>query len=105
MAFVADQRQSLRRHERLPATTDVLESAFGKHKSLARSPTKTGFNSLLLGLGAAVGTTTAQVVHPALETCGIKQVRSWFTKHLGTTRQSKRQLAYAPDKKPDEPTN
>ena len=39
-----------------------------------------------------------------LETCGIKQVKSWCAKHLGTTLQSKRQLAYATDKKPDEPT-
>ena len=104
VAFVADQCQSLRTNERLPGTTEVLESAFGKQKSLERSPTKTGFTSLLLGLGAAVGTTTAQIVHQALETCGIKQVKSWCAKHLGTTLQSKRQLAYATDKKSDEPT-
>ena len=85
VAFVADQCQSLRPHERLPGTTEVLESAFGKQKSLERSPTKTGFTSLLLGLGAAVGTTTAQVVHQALETCGIKQVQSRCAKRHSTT--------------------
>lgn len=54
--FVANQCHSLRSNERLPETNQVLESAFGKQKSLARSPTKTGFTILLLGLG----TTTAQ---------------------------------------------
>jgi len=55
-------------------------------------------------LEALVGTTAAELVHQALETCGIKQVQSWCAQHLGVTLQSKRQLAYAPDKKPDEPT-
>lgn len=101
-AFVAEQCQSLSGAARLPGTTEVLESAFGKLKSLERSPTKTGFTSLLLGLGAAVGKTTADVVHQALETCGIKHVQSWCRQHLGTTLTSKRKLAYSADKNPDE---
>ncbi len=104
VAFVSEQCQPIRQGERLVGTTEPLECAFGKQKSLERSPTKTGFTSLLLGLGAVVGKTTAEVVHCALESCGTKHVRNWCRDHLGITLQSKRRIAYAKDKNPDEKT-
>ncbi len=102
IAFVSEQCQAIRNGERLVGTTEPLESAFGKQKSLERSPTKTGFTSLLLGLGAVVGKTTAEMVHSALESCSTKNVHNWCRAHLGITLQSKRRLAYAKDKNPDE---
>lgn len=102
LAFVAEQCESLRAGERFPGTTEALECAFGKQKSLERSPSKTGFTSLLLGLGAVVGRTTADVVHQAMETCGVKHIRSWTEEHLGITLHSQRRIAYAKDKKSDE---
>lgn len=102
IAFVAEQCRQLRDAERLPGTTEPLECAFGKLKSLERMSSKTGFTSLLLSLGAVVGKTTAEFVHQALEACGTKHVWNWCQQHLGPTQQSKRRLAYAPDKKSDE---
>jgi hypothetical protein len=102
IAFLSEQCQQLRDGERLLGTTEPLECAFGKQKSLERSATKTGFTSLLLSLGAVVGQTTAELVHQALATCRTKHVLQWCRAHLGTTLQSKRSLAYAKDKKPDE---
>ena len=103
IAFVSEQCQAVRDGERLIGTTETLESTFGKQKSLERSPTKTGFTSLLLGLGAVVGKTTAEMVHCALESCSTKNVHNWCREHLGITLQSKRRLAYAKDKTRDEP--
>jgi hypothetical protein len=100
--FVAEQCTPLGDGERLPGTTEPLESAFGKQKSIEGTATKTGFTSLLVGLGAIVGRTTAEVVHQAMETCGIKHVRAWRQQHLGTTLRAKRRIAYAEDKKSDE---
>ena len=102
IAFVNDQCQPLREDELLPGTTEPLECAFGKQKSIERSPTKTGFTSLLLTLGAVVGQTTATVVDRAMQACGIKHVKAWCNEHLGTTLQSKRQIAYTRDKMSDE---
>ncbi len=79
-----------------------LESTFGKPKSLERSATKSGFTSLLLGLGAVVGKTTAEMVHSALESCSTKNVHTWCREHLDTTLQSKRRRASAQDKNQDE---
>ncbi len=102
VAFVAEQCEPLPEGERWIGTTEPLESAFGKQKSLERSATKTGFTSLILGLGAVVGKTTGDLVHRALDACGTKHVAAWCQKNLGTTLQSKRRTAYAQDKKPDE---
>jgi len=102
IAFVAEQCRQVRDEERLVGTTEPLECAFGKLKSLERTSSKTGFTSLLLSLGAAVGKTTAEFVHQALEACRTKHVWNWCQKHLGPTLQSQRRLAYAPDKKSDE---
>ena len=102
IAFVAEQCQALRPGERLVGTTETLESAFGKQKTLERSPTKTGFTSLLLGIAALVSETTPEVVREALESCRTKQVTQWCRQHLGPTLASKRRLAYAADKNPDE---
>ena len=102
MAFVAEQCSVLRGEERLLGTTEPLECAFGKLKSLERTQSKMGFTSLLLSLGAVVGNTTAQLVHRALEACRTKHVRSWCHQHLGATLQSQRRIAYAQDKKSDE---
>jgi hypothetical protein len=102
IVFVAEQCNEVRGSERLVGTTEPLECAFGKLKSLERTQSKTGFTSLLLGLGAAVGKTTAEFVHRALETCPTKWVQNWCQKHLGQTLASQRRIAYAKDKKSDE---
>ena len=102
VAFVAEQCGEVRGGERLVGTTEPLECAFGKLKSLERGQSKTGFTSLLLSLGAVVGETTGQIVHRGLEACRTKHVRNWCREHLGPTFASQRRLAYAADKKPDE---
>ncbi|OQY12540.1 MAG: hypothetical protein B6I33_06360, partial [Propionibacterium sp. 4572_24] len=82
IAFVAEQCRQVRNEERLVGTTEPLECAFGKLKSLERTSSKTGFTSLLLSLGAVVGKTTAEFVHQALEACRTKHVWNWCQKHL-----------------------
>lgn len=102
LAFVAEQCRVVRGDERLVGTTEPLECAFGKLKSLGRTQAKAGFTSLLLSFGAVVGQTTGELVHRALEACRTKHVWSWCQQHLGPTLRSQRQLAYAEDKKSDE---
>ena len=101
LSFVAEQCQEVRDEERLVGTTEPLECAFGKLKSLQRTGSKMGFTSLLLSLGAVVGETTGELVHRALSACRTKHVWSWCREHLGPTLRSQRQQACA-DKKSDE---
>ncbi len=93
--FVAEQSSVASLNERLPASTEVLESCFGKLKYLEHEQSKSGFTGLVLTVGAMVGQLTAETVANALERCRVKDVLYWCHKMLGPTIQSQRKLAYA----------
>lgn len=97
---VSKQTAQIRPGERLPGSTEALESCFGKLKQLEKEQNRSGFTGLLLGLGAVVSRTTAQVVRAALESCPLKKVWGWCKRTLGTTVQSQRRLAYAGLRRP-----
>lgn len=94
LAFVTAESSKARNGERLPGTTEVLESCIGKLKSLERDQHKSGLTGLLLGLGAVVSKTTADVVQRALESSSTKSVWQWCRNNLGETVQTKRKYAY-----------
>jgi len=74
IAFVTEQESQVHQGERLPGSSEVIESVFGKMKRLEQDQSKNGFTSLLLGLSALVSTTTNTVIQKALETVPTKQV-------------------------------
>ena len=100
-----NRRAPLRRGERLPGSSEVLESCFGKFKTLEREQSKGGFTSLLLALAACVSERTQEVVHKALETSKTADLIGWIKTKLGQTLGSKRRLAYRTPKPTTTTTN
>lgn len=79
---------------RMPGSTEILESSFGKLKSLEGTQSKSGFTSLILVWAALFGTTTMDTIKAAMLTTATKHVHRWVRENLGATVQSKRtQLA------------
>ncbi len=66
MEFVRGEGLKARPGERLPGTTEVVESCFGKLKALEDGQSKGGFTGLVLSLGAMVSDWTAERVSEAL---------------------------------------
>jgi len=95
-AFVRDQASQAAPGERLPGSTEVLESCFGKFKALEQHHSRGGFTSLILSLGALVSHTTTEVVSIALRTVLTKDVWNWCRTALGQSVQSLRQQIYNP---------
>lgn len=95
VGFVAEQARSTRSGERLPGSTEVLESCFGRFKQLEKQPARGGFTSLLLGFGALMAETTAEAMKQALAHSGTSKIIAWCKEHLGTTLFGQRKLAYA----------
>jgi len=95
VAFVAEQEARLRRGERFPASTEVLESCFGRFKQLEKQQARGGFTSLVLGFGALLAETTTQAVKQAMEHSGTNKIVAWCKEHLGTTLFAQRRLAFA----------
>ena len=94
MKFVVQQTRRTRVGERLPGSTEVLESCFGCFKQLEKQQARGGFTSLILGFGALLAGTATNVVKQAMEHSGTKAIFEWCKKTLGTTLFSKRKLAF-----------
>ena len=96
--FVHDAEQQLRAGERLPMSTEILESVFGLYKQLERQHSKSGFTSLLACLPALLKPTTPAGVSDAFERVSAGDVKAWVKKHFGSTVTSRRNAAYAEHK-------
>jgi hypothetical protein len=94
VAFVAEQSKGLRPGERVPGSTQVLESCFGTLKALEKEHSRSGFTALVLALGALVGKFTKEVVGQALASTPIKAVRRWCAENFAESLQSKRGRVY-----------
>jgi len=96
--FVREAEQQLRQGERLPMSTEILESAFGLYKQLERQHSKSGFTSLIACLPALLKPTTPEGVREAFDRVSAKDVKAWVKKHFGSTVTSRRNAAYTEHK-------
>ena len=96
--FVTVESSKARIGERLPGTTEVLESCFGKLKALEDGQSKSGFTGLVLSLGAIVSKRTIETIGEALERCRVRDVWDWCREKLGVSVQSLRKQAYTKTK-------
>ncbi len=95
LGFVAEQASKAKPQERLLASSEALESAFGKLKYLEQDQAKSGFTGLLLGIAAVVSKTTQEIIQKALETISTQCVLDWQRKMLGESVQATRRKAFA----------
>lgn len=75
---------------RIPGSTEILESSFGKLKEIEGDQSRSGFTSLILVWAALFGVTTATIIRDALTAVPVKLVNDWIQKNLGQTIQAKR---------------
>jgi hypothetical protein len=92
--FVTASECLLQAGERLPMSTEILESTFALYKQLERQHSKGGFTSLLAGFGALLKTATDESIRRAFSTVSIKDVQAWTRRNLGTTLTAKRLATY-----------
>jgi hypothetical protein len=95
LEHVAEQTEGIRAGERLPGSTEALESCFGRLKHLEKEQSRSGFTALVLAVGALVGRTSVAEIAAALDKCPLKRIQQWYKTKLGPSVQSQRQTAYA----------
>jgi hypothetical protein len=94
LAFVRQSEAKLTKVQRLPQSTEILESSFGLFKQLERQHSKGGFTSLLATFGALLKPATPESIRRDFTHVSVQQMRTWVTHNLKTTLASKRQTAY-----------
>ena len=92
--FVAQKASYAKANERLPGSSEILESCFGKQKQIENRQAKKGFTSLILTLPALVSETSSDIILKALECVPTKQVIKWYREHFGESVQAKRKKAF-----------
>jgi hypothetical protein len=92
--LVRGSEVQLKEGERLPMSTEILESTFALYKQLERQHSKGGFTSLLAAFGALLKTATDETIRRAFSTVSTKDVHNWVRKNLGDTLTSKRLATY-----------
>jgi len=96
--FARSQSEGTYSHEHLVGSTEIVESLFGKWKTLERQESNSGITSLVLSLGAMLGNWDNLRIQHALEKTPVKNVEDWCQKHLPPSVQSQRKLAFSHSK-------
>lgn len=97
--FVNDAESQLKQQERLPLSTEILESSFALYKQLERQHSKGGFTSLLASFAALLTKPTPELIHNSFASVSTNDVKQWVRKNIGTTLNSKRTATYREMKK------
>ena len=92
--FVTAAEGPLQAGERLPMSTEILESTFALYKQLDRQHSKGGFTSLLAAFAALLKPATPDGIRQAFSAVSVRDVHQWARENLGTTLTSKRLAAY-----------
>jgi hypothetical protein len=92
--FLREYEQKLRPGERLPMSTEIVESSFSLYKQLEQQHSKSGFTSLLLTFPTLLRKTNANEVTACFARVKVADVKAWVEKHLPNTLTSRRNLMY-----------
>ena len=96
--FIEEAQAPLRPGERLPISTEILESRFGLYKQLEGQHAQGGFTSLLPALCVLGSSITPAQVKAAFERVKTKDINTWVQQHLGATLTARRRSTYAESK-------
>ncbi len=95
ITFVRSQEQKLLPDERLPASSEILESSFGAFKQLEQQHARSGYTQLILAFPALMKPTTAAEIRGSFKRVKIADVKAWVAKRLPLTLDGRRVAAYA----------
>ncbi len=92
--FTREHENKLRPGERLPMSTEIIESSFSRYKHFEKQHSKSGFSSLLLAFPTLLKMTTPKEVKASFARVRIADVQTWTKTHMPNTLASKRQLVF-----------
>ena len=101
--FIHIYEKKLYLNERLPMSSEIIESCFAKFKALEQSHARSGLTHLVLAIPCLFKATTATEIVTAFAVTKVKHTRTWLNEYMPTTHDAKRQRAYREFRKGDTP--
>ena len=93
--YLAFEGQKLPLNQIFLATSDIIESIFGKYKIFSSSSTCSEINEMILTLLLSTTELTPDKVLQAMESIQITDVNAWSKEVFGQSMLSKRKLAFS----------
>lgn len=93
-SLLGDYEQQLQPGERVPISTEILESSFALYKQLEQQHSKSGFTNLLLTFPTLLRETTAAEVTTCFAAVKVADIKSWTKEHFPNTLTSQRHRMY-----------
>jgi hypothetical protein len=90
LTFVREQVGLLDRDERLPGSTEIVESAFARFKTLEKQHSQGGLTMLLPVMATLLSDHTPEAITDSLERVRVQHVKNWQAKHMPRTLSSRR---------------
>jgi hypothetical protein len=94
LEFIRNVEKKLQPGQRLPISTEILESTFALLKQLEQQHSKAGFTSLILVFPTLLKPTTPEEITESLGRVKVEDVRRYITDNLPVTLAARRQRAY-----------
>jgi len=88
--YVHRSEENLKPGERLPLSTEILESSFGVYKAFEGQHSRGGFTSLLPAFATLLKPATPTSIRRAFATVKQRDVAAWVKTHLGPTVAARR---------------
>ena len=96
LSFIGEQqRECYYQNEKLPASSEVIESVFGKQKYIDGDQSGNGFTGLVLSIGAIVSTISDDLIKNAMTKIKTKDIFKWYKKHIKKSVQAERIRAFS----------
>jgi len=93
-AFVKAAESQVTKGERLPLSTEILESSFGSYKQLEGQHAKGGFTSLVAAFAGLLQNPTPSKIRESFARTSNKDLKQWLQQNLDQTVTSKRAAVY-----------
>jgi hypothetical protein len=81
--------------ERLPGSSEIVESIIGQYKHLQGERSSHGITALILSIASNVGEQTMSLIKTAMESIHTPDLLQWCRENLGVTVQSQRKTAFS----------
>lgn len=95
LASLRQQARLCRDGERLPGSSEIIESVIGQYKHLQGERSPHGLTGMILSIAANVGQRTTTLLKTALEEINNAALLKWCRTHLGISVQSHRKAAFS----------
>ena len=94
--YLAIEAQKVPQNQTFLATSDIIESIFGKYKIFSDSSPCSEINEMILTLLLSTTEFTPDLVLQAMESIQIADVTAWSKEVFGQSMLSKRKVAFSP---------